>query len=318
MAGIIEKDGLVLLAQRKAGGHFGGLWEFPGGKLEPSESPQECLKRELREEFNIETQVHEFVGENTFASNSFHISLAAYRVTITSGTMKLNDHDQIQWVAPESLLQFSLAPPDIPIAEAHLNQCRTLAFYNQNAANYIQETRSLSVNREISRFIGLLPEGGSILDLGCGSGRDTLYFLSQGLNVYSVDGSAEIAAQTSQAIKHPVQVLSFTELAFEQVFDGIWACASLLHCHRTQMERVMDNIFTALQENGILYASFKWGNCESLDDRGRHFNNQTPQSLEQLLENQPKAEIMEIWENESHLRGTAQRWVNLLARKRNS
>ena len=118
-AAIIEKDGLVLTARRGKGKHLEGYWEFPGGKLECDESPEQCLERELKEEFNVVVAVGPFFHENTHQYDEKTIRLLAYQVTHISGDFKLNDHDEILWLAPEDLGTVTWAPADIPLVKKY-------------------------------------------------------------------------------------------------------------------------------------------------------------------------------------------------------
>ncbi|KAF0125401.1 MAG: mutator MutT protein [Elusimicrobia bacterium] len=114
-AAVIEKDGRVLIAQRKSGDALAGKWEFPGGKLEPGETPEACLKRELREEFGVETEIGDFICSSRFEYKHFHIELLVYRARHLSGEFKLHDHTAIAWVEPADLLKYDLASADIPV-----------------------------------------------------------------------------------------------------------------------------------------------------------------------------------------------------------
>lgn len=116
-AAIMEKDGKVLLARRKAGDRLERKWEFPGGKLEPGESPEACLARELREEFGIEAEVLDYIGASVYEYGHGTIDLRAYRVRHVSGEFCINAHEEIAWVKTEDLLSYDLSPADVPIAE---------------------------------------------------------------------------------------------------------------------------------------------------------------------------------------------------------
>lgn len=115
-AAIIIEDEKVFLARRAPGDKFAGRWEFPGGKLEADETPEECLRRELFEEFGLETEVKEFYAENTYEYPQGSIRLLAYKVRIIRGDISLTVHDQYRWVMLKDLLNFNLLPADIPIA----------------------------------------------------------------------------------------------------------------------------------------------------------------------------------------------------------
>jgi len=114
-AAIIEREGRILIARRKRDDRFGGLWEFPGGKLEPEESPEQCLKRELFEELGIEAKIGKFIFAAPYFSSFLSIELLVYEVAYVSGEFKLHDHDEVQWVLPEELDKFEFAEPDIPV-----------------------------------------------------------------------------------------------------------------------------------------------------------------------------------------------------------
>ncbi|HBE88576.1 MAG TPA: 8-oxo-dGTP diphosphatase MutT [Elusimicrobia bacterium] len=116
-AAVIEKDGRVLIAQRKSGDALAGKWEFPGGKLEPGETPEACLRRELKEEFGVETEIGDFICSSEFEYKHFHIELLVYRARHISGEFQLHDHAAIEWVAPADLLKYDLASADIPVIE---------------------------------------------------------------------------------------------------------------------------------------------------------------------------------------------------------
>ena len=123
-AAIIRRAATILLARRREGAHLAGFWEFPGGKIEDSESPEECLARELREEFHLEATVGRFVASSRYSYPDREIELVAYEVQLAPGPIVLNDHDEIQWVPVAELLRYNLAPADVPIAEAIAHKSR--------------------------------------------------------------------------------------------------------------------------------------------------------------------------------------------------
>jgi len=114
-AGIIEKDGKILIARRKQGDSQAGKWEFPGGKLEPGETPENCLRRELREELGIETEVGAFVCSTRFVYRHIAVELLFYRTAVVSGEIRLHEHDRIEWVSPEALAGFDFLEADEPV-----------------------------------------------------------------------------------------------------------------------------------------------------------------------------------------------------------
>jgi mutator protein MutT len=117
-AGVIYRaDGLILLARRRPGKMFGGMWEFPGGKIEPGEALEDCLVRELREEFGVETIVERHLVTNTFMDDELPIELHTYIVRHLSGVFVPTDHDAITWVTPSELASFNLTNADRLAAE---------------------------------------------------------------------------------------------------------------------------------------------------------------------------------------------------------
>lgn len=114
-AAVIERDGKILIARRKAGDRFGGLWEFPGGKIEAGESPKQCLRRELREELGVEAEVEEFLAASRYDYGDFEVELLAFRVALLGEVFRLNDHDEIRWVRPEDLRHYAFPEADAPI-----------------------------------------------------------------------------------------------------------------------------------------------------------------------------------------------------------
>jgi 8-oxo-dGTP diphosphatase len=117
-AAIIEDDhGRLLIAKRSYGKAQAGMWEFPGGKLEENESPQDCLRRELLEEMSIDIIPYKYFGVNDHYYDTVHIRLIAYKATFVSGTIKLVDHDEYRWVQLNELADYIFAPADIKFVE---------------------------------------------------------------------------------------------------------------------------------------------------------------------------------------------------------
>lgn len=115
-AAILQIDGKILIARRKKGDALENKWEFPGGKLEPGETPERCLVRELQEEFGIQARVREFFATSSFEYKHIAIELLVYYVEYISGQFHLNEHQEIQWVRPEELDRYDFSEADIPIA----------------------------------------------------------------------------------------------------------------------------------------------------------------------------------------------------------
>ena len=144
------------------------------------------------------------------------------------------------------------------------------------------------------RFLPLLPDDSLILDAGCGSGRDALAFAKLGYAVTAFDASPALVALAEQHYGQPVQCLRFQDVAWQSEFDGIWACASLLHVPEAELPDVMQRLRNALKPQGILYASFKYGSGER-EHHGRRFTDLDESGLAALLRQVPGLEEVETW-----------------------
>ena len=116
-AAILAKDGRIIIAQRKSSDHLSGKWEFPGGKIEPGETPEVCLARELKEEFDIDVAIGEHLGSNVHHYDHVSIELMAYRASWVGGAIKMNDHKAYRWVTIDQLTEFDFAPADVPLVD---------------------------------------------------------------------------------------------------------------------------------------------------------------------------------------------------------
>ena len=117
-AGIIKRNGKYLAARRAQGKHMAGKWEFPGGKIEPGETPEQCLVRELKEEFQIEVSVGPHVADSIFDYGNKVICLMGYLVVHLHGQFSLQDHDQIAWLSVDEMFEYDFSPADIPLIQA--------------------------------------------------------------------------------------------------------------------------------------------------------------------------------------------------------
>lgn len=145
-------------------------------------------------------------------------------------------------------------------------------YYNQNAETFIQNTFDADVSENIKNFISLLPKNAKILDVGCGSGRDSKTFLDLGFDVVAFDSSIVLAEKASQKINHPVLHLKIEDLSFENEFDGVWAMASLLHLPKKDFSFSLEKCLKSLKDNGKFFLSLKEGEGESVDENGRFFS----------------------------------------------
>ena len=201
----------------------------------------------------------------------------------------------MRWLDIDQLADVEWAPADIPLVEQYKARVRSIGYYSTNATVYCEETSKFDVGDLYRPFLEHLSPGAHILDLGCGSGRDSKAFREMGYDATSVDGSKEIAAWARTFTGYPAVVMSFQEIDYKEEFDGVWASASLLHCSRLQLPGVLTRISQALKDGGVAYLSFKWGGADSVDDRGRHFTNFTEDSLTGLLGALTGLTVINIW-----------------------
>lgn len=189
----------------------------------------------------------------------------------------------------------------------------TLDYYDENAEAFVQGTLHADMNRIRQEFLNYLPEGGgTILDLGCGSGRDSLAFRNAGYEVVAVDGSKELCRRACALIGQPVVCSTFQQYtpAPGVRFGGIWACASLLHLMPEELVPVISKLTDALLAQGIWYMSFKYGEFRG-ERGGRYFTDLTESSLTALLEQVPALRLLKTSITQDVRPGRdGERWLN--------
>lgn len=185
-------------------------------------------------------------------------------------------------------------------------------YYNENAAEYFASTVNVDMHALRERFLTHLPARGHILDAGCGSGRDSLAFLNAGYRVTAFDAAPKMAALAEERIGQSVEVLRFQDVTWSNTFDGIWACASLLHVPRSELPDALQRLERALKPGGILYVSFKYGDGER-EAGGRRFTDLDETGLATLLERVSGLRRLEQWITGDQRRGRAHEpWFNAL------
>lgn len=192
----------------------------------------------------------------------------------------------------------------------------TLNYYNQDAAQFCQNTVSVDFTVTQNRFLAHLPASAHILDFGCGSGRDTKAFLDQGCRVEAIDGSVELCKLASQYAGIQVRNMFFEELSAVSEYDGIWACSSILHLSREKLSDVMRKMVMALKPKGIIYTSFKYGNFSG-ERSGRWFTDMTESTFADFISKIEDLQIEEEWVTTDVRPGREEeKWLNLILRKK--
>lgn len=192
---------------------------------------------------------------------------------------------------------------------------RTIDYYNENAKDFVQGTISVDFTKVQHKFIDKLEKGDYILDFGCGSGRDTKYFIDNGFKVDAIDGSEELCKLASDYTGINVKHMYFQQLSDIDKYNGIWACSSILHLKYEELVRVIKKMNLALKQNGIIYTSFKYGDFEG-ERNGRYFTDMTEISFKKLVENIKDLKIEEYWITSDVRPGRGEeKWLNLILRK---
>ena len=194
----------------------------------------------------------------------------------------------------------------------------SIDYYNRYAVPYYEETVDASMEEVMKPFVELLSEeseNAEVLDLGCGSGRDTLLLEEYGFYVTPMDGSEEMCKLAEVNTDKEVLQMTYDEMEFDDVFDGIWACASLIHLTEDEMRKVMKKLVQALKENGVLYFSVHRGDRDGIY-HGRCFHDYNRRELQSLMEEYPELEVVDIWTTQDVRSEKSDKlWLNVLARK---
>lgn len=187
-------------------------------------------------------------------------------------------------------------------------------YYNTNAKDFFEGTAYVDMSKQYKDFLDNVPEGGTILDAGCGSGRDSRLFKSYGYEVVAMDGSIELCKLASEHIGQEVVHKQFQEIDFGAIFDGIWAAASLLHVPSSEIEDVLSKLKNSLKEGGIFYASFKYGEFEG-ERNGRYFYDLKEDTAKALF-TKVGFTVEKMWMTGDVREGRGdEKWINILVRK---
>lgn len=191
----------------------------------------------------------------------------------------------------------------------------TIEYYNNNANKFIRNTVIVNFVVTQEKFLAKLKRDSYILDFGCGSGRDTKYFLEHGYHVTAIDGSIELCKAATQYTGIPVKHMLFQELDDTNTYDGIWACSSILHLPLPELEDVLNRMAIALKNNGIIYTSFKYGTYQG-ERNGRYFTDMTEETFSNLLQNIKELKIEDQWITSDVRPGRGdEKWLNIILRK---
>lgn len=192
----------------------------------------------------------------------------------------------------------------------------TIAYYDENARKYYDSTLNVDLSGILKRFISHVSEGGKILDAGCGSGRDSLWFIREGYEVVSFDCSRELSRMASNLLGKKVLVQSFLDVEYDSEFDGIWACSSLLHVKKDNLNEALSRLARALKPGGYFYLSFKYGQGERVKSDGRYFVDMDESCLNEVLKETGCLLLTDSWVTEDARPGRRNEfWLNAILNK---
>ena len=192
---------------------------------------------------------------------------------------------------------------------------KTIAYYNKNAESFVRDTETVEFTEVQDRFLKYLQKGAYILDFGCGSGRDAKCFLTKGYEVDAVDGSEELCKIASENTGLAVRKMLFSELDEYEKYDGIWACASILHLPKDELKSVIRKMLRAVKTDGYIYTSFKYGEFEGYRNE-RYFTCFTEDSFKNYISDITEIQIIEKWVSSDARPGRSdEKWLNLILKK---
>ena len=306
-----------IFATQRGYGDYKDGWEFPGGKIEEGETPEQALVREIREELGAEIKVHELIDIIDYDYEKFHLHMNCYWATVAEGELRLIEHEAAKWLEYSELGSVDWLPADlalIPKIAAGMID-KNVEYYDQNADSFFAGSVGANMSHDREQFISFLPESGKVLDAGCGSGRDSKAFLEAGYKVVSFDASPEMCKRATEYVGQDVANMRFEDMSFAEEFDGIWASASLLHVPMAELPQIMKKMNAALKRGGVIYASFKYGDGTKM--RGeRKFSDFNEKSIIPLFENAGFAILTNEVGHDNRPGRESEMWVQFIASKK--
>ena len=293
------------------------------GYMKPEETAEITAEREVYEEIGIRLNSLEFVKTYWFAKKDMlmigFIGKARKMDFILSGEV-----DSAEWIPvrraidlvhPKGSISYSLLEEYI---NRHMNLSnKTIHYYNLNAKQFTAGTVDINFEATQNRFLEKLPKPAYILDFGCGSGRDTKYFLNKGYKVSAIDGSKELCKIAENYTGIAIKQMLFQDLNEKELYDGIWACSSILHLPENELKEVINKMADALKAGGVIYTSFKYGNFEG-ERNGRYFKDFTEKSFGDFIKDMENIKIEEQWiTGDARINRSQEKWLNVILRKRN-
>lgn len=192
----------------------------------------------------------------------------------------------------------------------------TIEYFNEKAEKCFKDAFTITERSNQDHFMSFLSPGAHILDLGCGSGRDAKYFADHGFKVTAADGSEGMCRYASEYLGMPVRLMEFNELDDEDLYDGIFASASIMHLEYEKIRELFPKMIRAMKKDGVLYCSFKYGDQDGYLGK-RYYTYMTEERFAGLVGEFTDLEVLEtgIFGNE-HPGQIDFRWLYAILRKK--
>jgi len=190
----------------------------------------------------------------------------------------------------------------------------SISYYENNSGSFIEQTKALDMSEIYSHFLRHIRPQGLILDAGCGAGRDICAFRSKGYEVEAFDASEKMALYASEYSGIQVRTTSFLQFNTKSNFDGIWACASLLHVKESEIEGTINHLALFLKKQGVFYLSFKLGDGERQDGE-RLFLDMTEVRLRKIIKKLINLKLKELWITKDVRGEERPAWLNIILYK---
>lgn len=191
---------------------------------------------------------------------------------------------------------------------------QNLKYYDQHADEYTLKTSKIDMSTIRKEFMAFLPVGATILDAGCGPGWDSLSFLEHGYNIEAFDASESMVNIAKKNTGISVRKMFFQEMDYENIFDGVWANASLLHIEEGELIPVFKKISTSLKQGGHFFASFKYGQG-TLYDGERWFTMMTEIEITEIIKSLPEFRLIHLWKSIDVGKRKNLEWLNIIIQK---
>ena len=192
---------------------------------------------------------------------------------------------------------------------------KTIAYYDNWAQQYFESTVNADMSVNCDKFLQYVKPGGVIIDIGAGSGRDILYFMSKGYQVEGIDAAPEMCRLASEYTGVPVICCKIQKWVSDKKYDGIWANASLLHLSLEEVEEFILRVDSLLEDQGVIYISLKSGIETGVDVTGRYFTSFTEEQVQQIVSESAAMEVVDSWRSEDLLLREGVVWINFILRK---